>query len=588
MFLTAAVAMIFTQLAGVLASIIDGIVTSRAMGEAAYSSISLLFPFAGFVQLPATFISTGCQVVCSHHVGMGEKKDANAVFSVSVSLGVLVSVLFILACVIVPEPLLNICGVSVNSHAELYPYMMDYLKGYMIGIPAIIATHIIGPVIVIDNGKSRFTISASVLAAVDIVGDILNAYVFHGGTFGMGLATSIAFIAQLIVLLFHFARKDHYFAYTLKPPRLEQLRGISKAGSPALVRKIAIVLRDLLVNRINLSVALSTAAVAARGIQNDLNTLMFCIGLGIGKTLLTMTGVYFSADDAKGLKRLFSYAMKTSFWIAGASGAVLFVFAHPLAAFYTADAEVASLATFAIRCMAVGIILDTVTVSFQDYLQGINNRKVVSVLTFAERLIIPVLTAFVLGNLFGSRGIMAAIAVGKLIICVGLFIYICIRKKGFPSRWEDYMLLPKGFGGSRDNNRYAQLVTMDDVMLESRTAESFCLEHGVAPRTARLISLFVEEMAGNIIHHGRARRGRRASVDYRLYINENAIMLSIRDYCQQFDPAAYYHAAHDASPGEETGIRMVMRLAKEVRYFNAFNSNNLIILMDADPSVGET
>lgn len=62
------------------------------------------------------------------------------------------------------------------------------------------------------------------------------------------------------------------------------------------VRKLANSLRDLFINRFNLAIALTTAAVVAKGIQNDINNVMFCLGLGIGKTLTTMTGIYYGAD----------------------------------------------------------------------------------------------------------------------------------------------------------------------------------------------------------------------------------------------------------------------------------------------------
>ena len=73
MFLSAAVAMIFTQVAGVAAQIIDGIITSRELGHDPYSAVSLLHPFITVILLAAAFISTGNQILCSAHVGTGRK-----------------------------------------------------------------------------------------------------------------------------------------------------------------------------------------------------------------------------------------------------------------------------------------------------------------------------------------------------------------------------------------------------------------------------------------------------------------------------------------------------------------------------------
>ena len=59
MFFSAAVTMIFTQIAGVVANIIDGIITSRFLGQHAYAGLALLGPFTGTLVLVAAFFSTG-------------------------------------------------------------------------------------------------------------------------------------------------------------------------------------------------------------------------------------------------------------------------------------------------------------------------------------------------------------------------------------------------------------------------------------------------------------------------------------------------------------------------------------------------
>ena len=59
MFVSTAIAMIFTQLAGYVAVLIDGIITSRALGHQAYSAISLLVPFNGIILLISAGIAIG-------------------------------------------------------------------------------------------------------------------------------------------------------------------------------------------------------------------------------------------------------------------------------------------------------------------------------------------------------------------------------------------------------------------------------------------------------------------------------------------------------------------------------------------------
>ena len=580
MFRSTALAMIFTQLAGVVAGFIDGIITSRFLGAEAYSAVSLLGPFTGMVVLLAGFLSTGSQVICTQMIGSGNKDRANQASSFALIVAFFLSVLILLGCIFFPGALFSVCGMSTAKSPEIYDGMMAYLHGYMIGIPALMLIQILGPVIVMDGGKKLFTLSAAVLCVADVTGDLLNVFVFHGGVLGMGLATSVSFLIQLGMLATHFFRKKGFFRLDFRCFQPQLWTEIFKAGSPTFVRKLATILRDLLINRMNLAVAVTTAAIAARGIQNDLNTLMFCIGLGIGKTLLSMSGIYYSSNDHSGLKRLFAESMKTSLLISGVTCVLFFACAGPIAGLYTHTPEGWELAVFSIRCMALGMILDTLLVALQNYLQGIRNRKLVNVMNFAERFFIPVLTAFVLGRLFGSRGIMASLAIGKFLLGILMLGLICVRNKRFPRCWEDLMFLPKDFGTSPENIRETQIGSMEDVVRESAEAERFCLSHGMKSTEARWMALFIEEMAGNIFRHGKTKNGRAIRVDYRLFVDGNRIGLSLRDCCGAFDAPRYYREHGTEIDLNHTGIRTVMSRASDIQYYNTFNSNNLLLYIN--------
>ena len=211
------------------------------------------------------------------------------------------------------------------------------------------------------------------------------------------------------------------------------------------------------------------------------------------------------------------------------------------------------------------------------YLQGIKNRKLVNVMNFCERFFIPVLTAYVLGINFGSKGIMASIAVGKFILIFMMFIIVCVHCKAFPKKWSDFMFLPSDFGGDKSNNMYASIKNIDDVMKTRDETEDFCVKLGMTDKKAKLIALFVEEMAGNIVQHGITKKKRPSSVEFRLFVKDEKVCITLRDCCGYFDPVAFYNAHNNENPENMTGIRIVTKLAKEIRYFNAFNSNNIII-----------
>ena len=576
--------MMFTVLVGTAAQFLDGVITSRFLGNDAYSAIALFGPLNGLFLMLASFIASGNQIVCAGYIGEGKKDTANSVFTFSVLVGLLISAILILLCVVMPDPLMAYCGVTKVGKPVLYENMLSYLRGYLFGIPALIAVQILGPIVVLDNGKKIFSISAIVLCVTDIVLDLLNALVLHGGTFGMGIATSVSLTVQCGILVVFLLRKEGHSRFTLKAFRRKEVPELSKSGSPTLVQSLAISLRDVSINRLNLFFAVSTAAIVARGIQYDFNMVLFCISDGLASTMVSMSGIYHSVEDKTGLRRVFQYGMNLSLRFAVATFAVVFLCAPLIAGFYTSDPETASLSTFAIRCMALSLLADTPICIYINYLKGIRNRRTVILLNILDRFVFPVVCAAALSFLFGSKGLLASIALGKFLLLGIIVMILWIKNKRFPRKAEQLMLLPENFGGD-SSNIYGSVTTMEDVIRESRRIEGFCLIQGTDVKSATRMSLFMEEMGGNIVQYGSPDARKASGAEYRLFVSGNRICLTLRDYNQAFDPIAWHQANSDRGVDEGMGIRMVMALAEDTRYFNAFNSNNLILWLNAGKDI---
>ncbi len=116
---------------------------------------------------------------------------------------------------------------------------------------------------------------------------------------------------------------------------------------------------------------------------------------------------------------------------------------------------------------------------------------------------------------------------------------------------------------------YAFITSEFEAMSESMLAERFCIKHGIGTREARLTALFIEETALNILEHGKAKALKH---------------LSTGKYALRFEisVSAFYEAHKDDPPENMSGLKIVMKLADDVRYFNAFNSNNIMVYIDTE------
>ncbi|MBQ9008912.1 MAG: hypothetical protein IJ088_06240 [Clostridia bacterium] len=70
-------------------------------------------------------------------------------------------------------------------------------------------------------------------------------------------------------------------------------------------------------------------------------------------------------------------------------------------------------------------------------------------------------------------------------------------------------------------------------------------------------------------------------MEYRLFVSGNKICLTLRDYNGAFDPTEWNQADADHKDGEVSGICVVMAVAEDIHYFNAFNKY-LIFWLDAE------
>ena len=106
--------------------------------------------------------------------------------------------------------------------------------------------------------------------------------------------------------------------------------------------------------------------------------------------------------------------------------------------------------------------------------------------------------------------------------------------------------------------------------------EKFCEEHGSGSSLAKKIHLCLEEMGANIIRHG-FDDGKEHSVDVRVIKKDDCFTIRMRDDCRAFDPKNWYEIHNPVDITKNIGIRLVMRMAKDVQYVNTMQLNNLII-----------
>lgn len=143
---------------------------------------------------------------------------------------------------------------------------------------------------------------------------------------------------------------------------------------------------------------------------------------------------------------------------------------------------------------------------------------------------------------------------------------------------EKMLLLPENFGTGSGHEFCMEGDSMFDINGVSRIAIAFILENGFGKHDAEIVSLAIEELAGNIVQHGFT-DNKPHHVDIRILAKNDELIVRLRDDCRPFDPVDKYRKElqYDTNPENGIAIKMIMRLVRDIKYTGLYGMNNLIL-----------
>ena len=139
------------------------------------------------------------------------------------------------------------------------------------------------------------------------------------------------------------------------------------------------------------------------------------------------------------------------------------------------------------------------------------------------------------------------------------------------------MVIPDDFGVGPENRIDISVRSIDDVVKVSDQVMQFCKGKGIPISCAYMAALFLEEMAVNVVEHGFKADKKSHSVDIRVVLDHDDIILRIKDDCIPFNPAELQEIHDPKDRLRGAGIRMVYKGAKDVKYQNILGLNVLTI-----------
>ena len=576
----------------VLGTMIDSFIASNAMDEATAAAIGFVSPAVILFSLIGTTAAVGFQVTCIRSLSRGDREGAGKALGEALILGLGLSVIVMILTLVFTPQIVALLHVSPDS-AEFGP-CVDYLRGTVIGLPAITAMSIFTKGAHIEGNRNIVLLSVAVMLVVNIMSDLIGLYLLHFDVFGITLDTSFSYYAGAAVLVHYYFRRDTLVKPVFKGATFKEMISVNKTGFAAGVigvwYSLTLMMKAELINAAISTFNTGSVGLQAYNVTVQLNYFVNALMSSAVSAMFLLAGMFSAEQDKKNFKKIIKNVVTYEFITTAACSILLWLFSDVIAGLYLGNVSRAVIegTSQSLRAYTVGLLFQMIVLVFANYITCFSHNIISATVYFISNVVLVLFGAGYGGTIAMFRstnitaGVFAGVSTGNIIavLILPVFVLIINLMNGCKSHlW----MFPKDFGVSASDEISADIRTREEVMAFSEQAWQFCVDKGESERISYLTSLAVEEMAMNVIEHGFTMDKKKHMLNARIVHTEDGLIIRMRDNCKSFDPRKKYEQIYESDNAESNyGIRMVMAEASEVSYTTMFNLNNLLIRIEKE------
>ena len=418
---------IIAMVASSVYNIVDSIFVGQGLGDIAISGMAVASPFMNLSAAFGAMVGVGASTVISVRLGQGKYEEAQHILGNTISLNIILGILFTLACLPFIDDILRLFGASDVTLPYAREYMLIILLGNMV-------THLYfgSNAILRSAGHPRSAMGCTFLAIiVNCLLDPLFIFVFRWGIQGVAWATVIAQAIAFCWQLRLFSR----------PTELLRLRrGIYRLRLDIVRQSLAIGLSPFLMNCCACLVVLicnnrllqygGDMAIGAYGIVNRVVFLFSTIVFGLSQGMQPIIGYNWGARQNDRVFRTLRYGMLIATAITTAAFLTGELIPAPVIHIFGAGEELTEKAVRAFRIIVAAFPLVGAQMVIGHFFQSIGHAAKSIFLSVSRQMLflIPMLT--LLPQWWGLDGVWLAMPVSdtlSVITATGMLLYM-IRK----------------------------------------------------------------------------------------------------------------------------------------------------------------
>ena len=420
---------IVAMTASSLYNIIDRASIGQVVGADAINGLTVTFPFMNLSAAFGAAVGVGASTCISVRLGQRDYRTAEHQLGNTITLNLVVGLLFMLVSFIFLDPILRFFGASDVTLPYAREFMEVILAGNMVthmyfGMNAVLRA----------SGKPRHAMYATLFTVgCNIVLVIAFVWWFRWGIRGAALATIVSQTLAMTWQMWVFANPKELLhlrkgIYGLQP---ELVRNILSIGiSPFLMNATACII-VIFMNRQFLHYG-GDMAVGAYGIANTMGMFFFMFVIGITQGMQPIVGYNYGARQYDRMMRCLWLAVMAATAVMTVGWLLAICFPRAMARIFTTDATQIALAAEGIRLNMVLFPLIGFQAVVTNFFQCIGRVRISIFLSLSRQLLFLLPLVLFLPTVWGLKGVWyslpASDGIAALITAVIIWNYMRVFK----------------------------------------------------------------------------------------------------------------------------------------------------------------
>ena len=399
--------MIFTSIYGV----VDGIFVSNFAGKTPFAAVNLIMPYLMVFGTLGFMMGTGGTALISMHLGMGDRKKANEIFSMLTLVCIVGGIALTVLSIATLRPAAKLLGATGQMLEDCVRYgtiVQSALTAYILQFAF--------QSFCVAAEKPNLSLLMTVAAGVcNIVLDALFVAVFRWGLTGAAVATAIAQILGAAIPVVYFLRPNNS---CLRLGKFRFDRGIllrtCTNGSSELMSNLSMSLVGMLYN-LQLIRYCGEDGIAAYGVIMYVNFIFIAVFIGFAIATAPIIGFNHGADNRAELKNVFGKSVTVLGVFALVMTLAAELLAVPLSRIFVGyDGQLFDLTVRGFRLYSLSFMLCGFNIFGSSLFTALNNGLVSAAISFLRTLVFQVGAVLLLPAVLELDGIWLSVVAAEL------------------------------------------------------------------------------------------------------------------------------------------------------------------------------